>query len=217
MIPAATLSSTPLPGPFLPPRTLYRFSAAAGLSDVHFGGVALGDPSLGITYQLWTAFSDGVNIYLTAPNTPPFVQLANVNAVWVGLAMDQNARAFITYADKNGNAFYYWFDSTIPGYRTTPIPGIVFRPFATLDDSRPVELVSSDVILAYVRAGVLYFRAQRDRFGVEYTLGAAPATLVQIGMNSRNRFQFAFQNVQGNGGGLPPAEWNLGLGINEPA
>lgn len=216
MIPAATLSSVPLPAPFLPPRTNIRFSAVAGLSDMHYGGVALGDPSLGITYQLWTAFSDGVNIYLTAPNTVPFVQLAGVNAVWVGLAMDQNARVFLTYADKNGNAFYYWFDSTIPGYRTTAIPGIVFRPFATLDDSRVVELVSSDVILAYVRAGVLYFRAQRDRFGVEYTLGAAPATLVQIGMNSRNRFQFAFQNVQG-GGGLPPAEWNLGLGINEPA
>ena len=216
MIPAHSLSSTPLPSPFLSPRTNVRFSATAGLSDTHFGGVALGNPTLGITYQLWTASTDGVNISLSAPNTPPFVFLAGVNAVWVGLAIDQNARAFIAYADKLGNAFYYWFDSTILAYRTTQIPGLVFRPFAVLDDNRVAELASSDVILAYVRAGVLYFRAQRDRFGVEYTLGAAPATLVQMGMNTKFRLQFAFQNVQGTGG-LPPAEWNLALGINEPA
>jgi hypothetical protein len=120
--------------------------------------------------------------------------------------MDQNARAFLTYADKNGNAFYYWFDSTLPGYRTTAIPGVVYRPFATLDDNRVVELASSDIILAYVRAGVLYFRAQRDRFGIEYTLGAAPATLVQMGMNNKFRLQFGFQNVQGNHV-LPPVEY----------
>ena len=216
MIPAHSLSSTPLPSAFLPPRTNVRFSATAGLSDTHFGGVALGDPSQGITYQLWTASTDGVNISLSAPNTPPFVFLAGVHAVWVALAIDQNARAFIAYATNVGTAFYYWFDSTIPGYRTTQIPGLVFRPFATLDDNRIAELVSSDIILTYVRGGTLYFRAQRDRFGVEYTLGAAPATLVQVGMNNKFRLQFAFQNVQGIGG-LPPAEWNLGLGINEPA
>lgn len=216
MIPNNVLSTTPIVGPFLPPRTTIRFSAVSGHSDVHFGGIAIGDPSHGISYQLWTCFTDGVSIWLQAPNTPAFVQLPNVNAIWVALAFDQNARVFIAYADVNGNTSYYWFDSAISSYRTSQLSGIVFRPFASLDDSRVALLQFSDVLLAYVRAGRLYLRAQRDRFGVEYNLAAAPATLVQIGMSHADRFQFAFQNVQGVGG-LPPAEWNIGLGINEPA
>jgi hypothetical protein len=217
MLPNHILSAIPEPAPFLPPRTNIRFSAQSGLSDTHYGGIAIGDPSHGLQYQLWTAYTDSTgSVYLQAPNTPAFVQLPNVGAVWVALAFDQNARVFIAYAQANGSAFYYWFDSTIPGYRTTPLNGVVPRVFASLDDSRVLELNSSDVILAYVRTGTLYFRAQRDRFGVEYTLGAAPATLVQIGMNHGNRFQFAFQNVQGNSV-LPPSEWNPGIGFNEPS
>jgi hypothetical protein len=217
MLPNHVLSTRPIPAPFLPPRTNIRFSAQAGMSDTHYGGIAIGDPSHGLSYQLWTCYTDSTgSVYLQAPNTPPFVQLANVGAVWVALAFDQNARVFIAYAQKNGSAFYYWFDSTISGYRTTALSGVVPRVFAALDDARPLEISSSDVVLAYVRAGILYFRAQRDRFGVEYTLGTAPATLVQIGMNRVNRFQFAFQNVQGNSV-LPPAEWNPALGFNEPA
>lgn len=211
MIPNNVLSTTPEPAPFLPPRTGVRYSAVAGSNDVSFGGVAIGDPSQGIAYQLWTAFTDGANVWLEAPNTPAFIYLANVGAVWVALAMDQNARPFVAYADKNGNASYNWFDSTIPGFRTSTLGGTVPRVFAALDDSRPALLASSDVVLAYVRAGTLFLRAQRDRFGIEYNLGAAPATLVQIGMNHGDRFQFAFQNVQGNSA-VPPAEFHPGVG-----
>jgi hypothetical protein len=206
MMPNNTLSATPEPAPFLPPRQTVRFSAAAGTSDVHFGGIAVGDPSQGISYQLWSAFTDGSSVWLEAPNTPAFVLLPSVGAVWVALAFDQNARVFVAYVTSTGAAFYYWYDSTIPGYRTSALSGPLQSVFAALDDSRPALSSSSDVLLAYVRAGVLYYRQQRDRFGIEYDLGAVPASLVQIGMNHADRFQFAFQNVQGNNV-LPPAEW----------
>lgn len=216
-LPNNTLSSTPLPSPFLPPRTAIRFSSAAGMHDVHMGGIAIGDPTQGLSYQLWQAFCDTAgNVWLTAPNTPPFILLSHVGAVWVGLAFDQNARPFITYAQVNGQAFYYWFDSTIPGFRTSALTGVIHRVFASLDDIRPATISGSDVVLIYVRSGTIFMRVQRDRFGVEYNLGAAPATLVQIGMNLKYRFQFAFQNAQA-ANPLPPAEWNLPLGINEPS
>jgi hypothetical protein len=217
VIPNNVLSTTPIPGAFLPPRTNVRFSASAGAMDTHFGGIALGDPSQGVQYQLWTCFTDGNNIYLEAPNTPAFIELANVGAAWVAVAFDQNARVFIAYSTAAGNAFYYWFDTTISAYRTSTITGFVPRVFADLDDARPALLASSDVLLAYQRAGTLFLRAQRDRFGVEYNLGAVPATLVQIGMNTVDRFQFAFQNVQGKANALPPAEYSPYLGINEQA
>jgi hypothetical protein len=216
MLPNNILSATAQPASFLAPRTTIRFSALAGRSDVHYGGVAVGDPSQGISYQLWTAYINGGNIWLGAPNTIAAPLLTGVSATWVALAFDQNARVFVAYSTANGQAYYYWFDSTIPGYRTTPLIGSINRVFAALDDSRPAEITQSDLILAYVRSGTLYFRAQRDRFGTEYTLGTAPATLVQIGMNRGNRFQFGFQNVQNNAV-LPPAEYSPALGFNEPA
>ena len=206
MIPNNVLSVTPIPAPFLSPRTIARASAQQGMSDVHYGGIALGDASHGLTYQLWTCFTDGNNVWLSAPNTPAYIILPGVGAAWVALAMDQNARVFIAYAILLGAASYYWFDSTIPGYRTSTLSGVIPRVFASLDDSRPALLTSSDVILSYVRAGELFFRAQRDRFGIEYDLGAAPANLVQIGMNRADRFQFEFQTGSGVNS-LPPIEF----------
>ncbi len=211
MLPNNVLSSRAINGPFVPPRTNIRFSAANGLVDTHLGGIALGNTSQGIAYQLWTAEIVGSDIMLSAPNTPQFALLSGVDAVWVALAIDQNAREFIAYADANGNASYYWYNTTIPGYTTTALTGPVYRPFAALDDNRLLESGTSDVILAYVRSGTLYMRVQRDRFGTEYNLGAAPATLVQIGMNEVDRFQFAFQNVQGSAR-VPPAEFQLNTG-----
>lgn len=206
-LPNQVLSTTPVPSFFLPPRNFTRFSAIAGRQDVHMGGIAIGDASQGLLYQLWTAFLDGNgNILLSAPNTPPFVFLVVPDAVWVALAFDQNARPFIAYANNIGQCSFHWFNTLVNQFVTTPIGRSVFRPFACVDDQQPSLIAISDIILAYVSAGVLYFRAQRDRYLIEYTLGAAPATLVQIGMSHVTRFQFAFQNVQG-GRVLPPVEW----------
>lgn len=216
MLPNEVLSTSVIAAPFLPPRVVVRFSSISGLSDQHLGGVAIGDASQGLAFQTWTAFIQNGNIYAQAPNTTPQLILSGVNPVWVALAFDQNARIFIAYSLAGGTSFYYWFDTTIPGYRTSQIPGLVPQVFASLDDNRSAELTSSDIILSYVRANELYFRAQRDRFGIEYNLGAAPARLVQAGMNRVNRYQFAFQNVQGDKV-LPPAEYAPYLGINEPA
>ncbi len=211
MLPNQTLSSTVISAAFLPPRTNIRFSAQAGTVDTHFGGVALGNPSQGIQYQLWTAYIDAGDIWLSAPNTPAYNFLPGVGAVWVALAFDQNSREFLAYSTATGTAYYYWYDSTVPGYTTTALPGVVPRVFAALDDARPQESTSADIILTYTRNNELYFRAQRDRYGIEYLLTAdIPATLVQVGMNEVFRFQFAFQNVQG-AHSLPPAEFNPGV------
>lgn len=217
MMPNNALSSTPLPTAFLPPRNTTRFSASAGMRDVHLGGVAIGNATRGITFQLWTVFTDGNNVWLEAPNTPAFILLPGVGAAWVSLAFDQNAQIFVGYATLAGNASYYWFDTTVLQYRTSTLPGTITRVFSALDDNRPALSASADILLVYERGGTLFFRQQRDRYGVEYTLGTAPATLVQIGMNNLYRFQFAFQNVQGGKNAVPPAEYSPYLGINEQA
>lgn len=211
MMPQNVLSDRPISAPFNPPRTNLRFGAIEGLFDSHFGGIAIGDPSQGIVYQIWSLAADhSGNLFLSAPNTPSFSFLPGVNAVWCALAFDQNARAFAAYCTAAGSAHYYWYDTTIPGYTTTALSGVVTRVFAALDDSRVAESATADILLVYERAGELFFRQQRDRYLVEYDLGPAPATLVQVGMNQAFRFQFAFENTLG-AFSLPPVEY---LGVH---
>lgn len=212
MMPNNVFSLVPLPAPYLAPRTGVRFSAAAGSSDTHFGGRALGDASAGLQYQLWTCFTDGINVYLQPQNGPAFIQLPNVNAVWVALAFDQSSNVTIPYVDKNGSLFYYWFDSTIPGYTTSAVAGGPFtRVFAAFDDARVPMLTGSDVVIVYPKGGNIVSRQQRDRFGTEYTLGPSPGTLVQFGMNSKYRMQFQFAGTQKGSGDVPPAEYQLNV------
>lgn len=204
-LPNNALSSITLPAAFNPPRTTLRDTAAAGLSDSHMGGIALGDSSHGLAYQLWTVFASAGGIWLAAPNTPALQILPNTPAIWVALSFDQNAQPFISWVvDNTGAAFYYWFDTTISGFRTSALTGPIARIFATLDDQRPVEIANSDIILAYVRGTTLYVRQQRDRFGVEYTLGTAPGPFIQFGMNAQLRIQFAFLSPGATGAVYKP-------------
>ncbi len=216
-MPNNTLSSQPIVGAFLPPRAALRNTPLSGLSDVHDGPVAISNPSQGIAFQTWQVRADGVNIYLSAPNTPEFVYLPNTAAIWVALAFDQNGNTFIAWTqDLAGQSFYRWFDTTIPGYRVSTLTGPVLRVFATLDDQRPIEFQNDDIIFAYTRLGTLFYRQQRDRFGIEYNLGAAPGALVQLGMSHVLRLQYAFQNTTGNAG-IPPKEYSMPPGVNPPS
>lgn len=216
-MPNNALSTKPIVGAFLPPRTVLRNTPALGLLDYHMGPVALSNPTLGISYQLWRVRGDQTGIYLSAPNTPEFAILPGQSAIWVALAFDQNGNVFIAWtANVTGQSYFYWFDTTIPGYRITAIPGVVNRVFACLDDARPTEFQVDDVMVSYVRLGQLCMRQQRDRFGVEYNLGAAPGDIVQMFMTHVLRLQWAFQNTSGNAG-VPPQEYRLPPGVNPPS
>jgi hypothetical protein len=219
MLPNNILSVKPVVASFLAPRQVVRSSALQGLTDYHYGGIAVGNPSQGLSYQIWTAFCpDGLNVWLSAPNTAPFIFLAGVSPVWLALSFDQNSRPFIGYVTGVGTAFFYWFNTLVNQFVTTQLPtsGLYARVFASVDDLRPQNIANSDTILSYVRSGSLFIRQQRDRYNVEYTLGAAPGKLVQAYMNIHWRYQFAFLNVAGDQY-LPPEEYSMPPGVNPPS
>ena len=91
-----------------------------------------------------------------------------------------------------------------------PLPSGSVSPRITLDDARSFNGANSDVILGYVRAGIVRYRQQRDRFTVEYTppigAGGQPAfagSLRHISMNSRLRLEFITDDGSGD------ADWVL--------
>ena len=76
----------------------------------------------------------------------------------------------------------------------TSILGAV-NPRVTLDDKRRGQTSSSDVILAYLRAGSLYYRQQRDRYLTEYLLTANPPCggLATLCMSTGGRLHLALR------------------------
>src|SRR5690606_9335710 len=102
---------------------------------------------------------------------------------------------FLCWRRADGSAAFRWFDPTLAAFDVVELPAGTTSPRCVLDDKRHVSGTiagASDIILAYIRGGALYYRQQRDRFLIEYELanGLHGAELDQIGMNTHNRLQF---------------------------
>lgn len=192
MLPDKVLSSTVIPGNYLPPDgQLY-----SRVRDYELGGIALQDPSQGSMYQVWEC-----NLYidpetlvgtvtLQAPTVPEFTVWVRPGVTDISFTFDQNMNPFIAFLEA-GVAKYWWFDVLVNEQIFSDLPAGSTAPVATLDDKRRTQTGASDIILAYTRAGNLYFRAQRDRYLVEYLLKAGvTGRAIQIGMADVRRVQF---------------------------
>jgi len=158
--------------------------------DYEMGAKGLDDPTYGLEYQLWTFDTDQTSVYASAPTVNRQVILTpGVPVDSIRCCFDQNMRPFVAYLSK-GQWSYWWYDTTIPGPTTTQLPPTVDSVVCTLDEKRPWENGISDICLLYTNNNNLYYRRQRDRYGVEYLLRASiNGTLVKAGMNGINRVQ----------------------------
>jgi len=187
------LSTVAVPGNFLSPDSLNVTAEV----DYERGGLALNDPSLGIAYQDWRANLDIDTGAVTAtPLTTgsPSVILTVPGMIGMSFAFDRNMRPSVAYQTETGS--FLWFYNSLTEATDTISLGQVGIPRLTHDDKRYFTDSTSDVICAYVGAGALIYRQQRDRFLVEYTLRTglpSSARLVNIGMNDNNRLQFELE------------------------
>lgn len=192
MIPDERLSTETFRGQLLNPWSRDR------KISYHWGPVQVQDPAQGMLVKIWTLRAEGMSAVLSAPGSPTttvFTRAVNIDNV--NLAFDQNGWPYVCYEEEGGGAYLFWFDP-VPNEPThMPIPGDAVSPRITLDDARPFNGANSDVILGYVRAGLVRYRQQRDRFTVEYTPpigdGGSPATataLRHISMNANLRLEF---------------------------
>lgn len=172
----------------------------------HWGPVQIQDPSQGLLVKLWTLRAVGGSAVLSAPgSTTVTLFTRSVDIDNVNLAFDQNGRPCVCFEEEGGGAYLYWFDP-VPNEPTfMVISGDAVSPRITLDDARAFNGANSDVILAYVRAGIIRYRRQRDRFQDEYTpligVGGSPAPatgLSHVSMNSNLRLEFLTEDGGGN-------------------
>lgn len=174
--PDLVLSTIPMPAQFIGGRAF----AVQKHIDFEWGPIAIQDPSKGSMYQIWRARMENDYVYLSAPNVAEFVLLDLPGVTEISFTFDQNARHIFAYV-QSGVSYLRWYDTSVAAYVTTVIDGIT--PRVTLDDKRELQRSASDVLVFYVRAGALYMRMQRDRYGIEYHLANAVVNgLVKCGM-----------------------------------
>lgn len=184
---------------WLPPTNRYR----SLIEDFELGPIALSDTSEGISFQVWAlTYNEWTGDFTLTPEKVggPIVVLNVPDVTQCGLAFDQNGYPFICYVTGCTDAKYWWYDFTIPGQVTVDMAENVTSVACCVDDHRPEQLENSDIILAYMRAGDLYYRQERERFDTERLLTANTGDykIQRIGMNRIYRLQWAYGNGNTN-------------------
>jgi hypothetical protein len=150
--------------------------------DYEQGGVDVQDASLGLDYQTWRLDAQGSQLVLRALTTGAAYLLLDTGVEdmqHVALAFNQNMDWQVAWED--GNAVKMrWLDTLTEQYETWTESG-AYGPGLALDDRRDELRSESDVLFFYLRQGALYHRRQRDRYQVEYPLGAVDPTSVTVG------------------------------------
>lgn len=201
MIPQNMLAPSPVISAFFSPD---GDTSITELLDLELGGIGLNDPSQGLQVQTWQLSVDNLlgTFTISSDTQAPLILFTRSNPTWARLAFDQNMHPFISFVDQTG-AHFYWWDPTIPGNTITDLSAGIQFPCCSMDDKREIATLMgwNDIILAYILNNNLYFRAQQDRYTVEYLLYTDLTKLVaaprlwKIGMNSLLRLQFAVQGV----------------------
>lgn len=186
MIPNNRLSDPAILGTYLYPDNI----ATSKKLDFELGGVDLQDPSQGLKVKKWAAYIDGQDIWLAADDRSPVIVLTRPGVLTeVSLAFDQNMRYNIVFVEDNITTLY-WYNTSVANYVLTLFPNTE-TPRLCLDDKRDTQTGTSDIILGYIKDNGLYFRAQRDRYTIEYLLRTSVnATLDKMGMTNKARLQF---------------------------
>jgi hypothetical protein len=189
MLPDEVLSTVSLPAQFIFPRNIPR----RHLIDYEYGGAGINDPQGSLRLKVWKGEYIENEVVLSATGVAPVSVLAIEGLSDFSFTFDRNMRLAVAYEFEDGSTpRFRWFDTIANDYVTLVLPSGSITPRCAHDDNRDNQSGISDIILAYCRAGSLYFRAQRERYAEEHLLSAeaGESGLIQIGMNSGWRLQF---------------------------
>lgn len=194
MFPDGSMSSQAMAAMFLSPDDVTRLNNL--LQDKELGGIALNDPSEGLTYQVWDVYYDGTDVRLHNEGgyDEPIISSAFVTEI--SLSFDQNMRPAIVYVDATVTKLY-WYDSEAAAQVTSIIPNCN-SPMLGLDTKRIEFTDISDIMLVYLNGLNVCYRTQRERFLIEHVIGTTVSLTARIlgaGMNKGNRFQIYIRSA----------------------
>lgn len=194
-IPQEVLSTSTITGEYIPP-----YGRPTGpYEDWELGGIGVQNTSEPLDYQQWRmtyvydrSASNYGDFILEGMKTGVHGTVLNVSDVTdMAFAFDQNMNLFILYVLSDCTCKYYWWDPVVVGYTTTTMDSGVTSPACVRDDHRELQDGTSDIILAYIRAGNLYFRQERERYLTEHLLmsGVGMTRIERMGLTKVLRLQ----------------------------
>jgi hypothetical protein len=184
MIPGGNFTTIPVVTALQPPYDL----PYDPVSQIVPGGIALSDPSEGRLYQNWEISYDGANINIKPVLSSVVFTLPMPGVLTVSLAFDNNMGLAFAWQTLAGSNLYY-FDTDLSAYTTKIFPGTTSCRVC-VDEPRDYYNADSDVMIGYTRSNTLYYRQQRDKYNIEYTVGATNRTLRKMAPSLGNRLQF---------------------------
>lgn len=185
MIPAGAFTPSPVTSSFLPPYD----TPFSPLAHIVPGGIALGDTSRGRQYQNWEASYSAGSIQVKPSGGAVVFTLAAPSAQTISLSFDSNMGIVLAWMNSSLEGNLYYYDTLASSFTTRVFTGLTSCKVC-VDDSRDFNAGNSDVIFAYTKSGGLFYRQQRDRYDVEYTIGATSKLLQRCGPSVGNRLQF---------------------------
>lgn len=160
---------------------------SAPLLDYETAGPEIGVASPSSAYE-WTAQLFGNDVRVFRDGVAPVTVMTQAGITRVALAFDVAMRPHIAYDIAGECRFRYW-DTITNAYETMVLTGARdVRAFS--DEKDPLFSSDRDLVISYIRDGVLRSRIQRDRYLVEYNgpSGLGPSTrLVAAGMGDNRR------------------------------
>lgn len=184
-IPLNTFTAIPVHSQFMAPAS----DAYQALTMRATGGTAIGNGAAGREIQLWSVKYEGTNINVYDAAGVLSFTLVVSGATSVCLAFDSNMAVTICYTKSDGS-YLYFFNSQSGQFETLFLAGADTCRVA-VDKASLFFNTNSDVLFVYSKAGVLYWRQQRDRYTIERTVGAVTGgqSLRRVGPNVENRLQ----------------------------
>ena len=175
------------------------------------GGFSLGNPSLGLVYQIWTLkfenkkfiLNNELGFELVLKELDP---LEDIVVKKVSLSFDQNMKYVWGYSYETKNLVqntklftkFYWYDVSSDKYSEMLLPNMTDISLG-LDDKRVKSNNSNDIVLMYVnKDNYICIRYQRDRYLIEKTIKKLPPNTVitKLGLTVDLRFQIELRTTE---------------------
>lgn len=184
------MSSVPAISTFIPPDDQYDW-CIRGI-DWEAGGVALNDPTQGLRVHDWRIRAVGAAAVVDVPAVPSITPVTLFTAgsaiSEISFTFDLNMQPAVAYV-AGGVAAFWYYDTFLSGYTHLLLPRAT-SPRCLVDDRRNTQELNADILLFYIRDGVVWERIQRDRYAIEYAMAETNSVAIaRIGFTRGYRIQ----------------------------
>ena len=186
-------SATPQGAGWRHPKSLRNFDLGTNSRAYSFGPTALNSAPIDNEFNTdWFGDlnNDGdIELGFVGSSAQALIALGIAGANWMDFTFNQVGNALVAYSNST-NVFMWWFDPVAGSVVTTDF-GVGQQPSVSLITKK--EVSTSDIVLSYRVGTAIKYRLGSERYLIERTVPASPASMFFGGhMATNNRVVFKY-------------------------